>query len=50
MKVTKQFLSEKSACKEGMRWVISNGLIDLEDKDFINKLIESEKLEWANCG
>ena len=48
MKITKEFLHEHSACADGLKFVTKNNLIDLEDIDFINKLIEHDKLDWAN--
>ena len=48
MKVTKEFLHEKSACAEGLKFVFNHKLIGLEDVDFLNKLIEHDKLDWAN--
>jgi len=48
MQITIELLKEKNACEEGLRWVIKNNLIGLEDIAFIQKLIENEKLDWAN--
>jgi hypothetical protein len=48
MKVTSEFLKEKNACVEGLRWVTKNNLIGLEDIDFVKKLIENDQLNWAN--
>ena len=48
MKVTSEFLKEKRACNEGLKWVIKNKLIDLEDVDLLQVLVKDKKLEWAN--
>ena len=47
-KVTKKFLESHHACSSGMAWVTENKLIGLSDIDFLKKLMESEKYEWAN--
>ena len=48
MKITKEFLESKNACRQGLEFVIKNNFIGLEDVDFINGLIKKEKLNWAN--
>jgi len=48
MKITTKFLKEKGVCKEGYNWVKENKLIGLDAMPFINKLIENNKLKWAN--
>lgn len=48
MKVTLTFLEERQACNEGKLWVTENGLIGLEDIEFLQKLIAYDKLAWAN--
>lgn len=48
MKITLEYLEKKSACSDGIEFVTKNGLIGLEDKDFIKKLIELKKLNYAN--
>ena len=47
-KVTKKFLESHNACSSEMAWVTKNKLIGLSGIDFVNKLMESEKYEWAN--
>ena len=46
--ITLEFLQKKNACELGFDWVKGNNLIGLEPIKFINKLIENEKLDWAN--
>ena len=48
MKVTKEFLQKHDACQSGMDWVTKNNLIGLHGIDFVNKLMESDKYDWAN--
>ena len=48
MKITLEFLKKHNACSEGMKFVKENNLIGLESTDFIEKLIELKKLQWAN--
>lgn len=48
MKIISEFLKEKGACVEGYKWVKENKLIGLDSIPFVNKLIENDKLEWAN--
>jgi hypothetical protein len=47
-KVTEKFLQSNNACSSGMKWVTENGLIGLPAKDFLDKLISSDKLDWGN--
>ena len=47
-KVTTKFLKSHDACNSGMEWVTENKLIGLPSNDFLNKLIENNKLDWAN--
>ena len=46
--ITQKYLESHNACQPGMRWVTENKLIGLSAIDFLNKLIEAEKLDWAN--
>ena len=48
MKITKEFLTSHNACKSGRDWVTKNKLIGLGDIDFLNKLMEGDKFQWAN--
>ena len=48
MKVTTEFLQSKNACSPGMIWVTENNLIGLEGKEFVEKLIASDKLDWGH--
>jgi hypothetical protein len=48
MIITTKFLKEKGACEEGYKWVKENKLIGLDSIPFVNKLIENDKLGWAN--
>ena len=48
MKITLKYLQAQSACNEGVEFVQENGFIGMEAKDFILKLIEHKKLDWAN--
>jgi rifampin ADP-ribosylating transferase len=48
MLITDILLKSHNACNDGMKWVTKNGLIGLECKDFMHKLIENEKYEWGN--
>jgi hypothetical protein len=48
MNVTLKFLEEKRACKKGLEWVTQHNLIGLERKEFIKKLMDSKKYNWAN--
>jgi len=46
--ITTKFLESHNACKAGMVWVTKNKLIGMPAIDFLNKLIEADKLDWAN--
>ena len=46
MKLTKEWLQEKSACSEGMKWFLSHKLKTVEG--VTKKLIEEDRLDWAN--
>jgi hypothetical protein len=48
MKITLKFLNKYNACNEGVEFVKQNNVIGLEAPDFIKKLIELDKTEWAN--
>ena len=48
MKITLKFLKKFNACVEGIKFVEEKGLIGMEAVDFIEKLIELDKTEWAN--
>jgi hypothetical protein len=48
MKITEEFLKEKKACWQGFNYVVENKFIGLEALEFIKKLIEHDKLNWAN--
>ena len=48
MKITKEYLVSENACKQGMDWVTENGLIGLEHKEFIARLMQSDHFDWAN--
>ena len=48
MKITLKFLKKFNACSKGIAFVKKNKLISLEAIDFIEKLIELDKLQWAN--
>ena len=48
MKITKEFLQKKQPCSSSYRWVCNNGLIGLEDVEFINKLLENYRFSDAN--
>jgi hypothetical protein len=47
MRITKEWLQEKSACDGGVDWFLSqketNGI------KVVKKLIKEKKLDWANC-
>ena len=47
MILTKQFLKEKEACREGYEFACEN-LLGLEHEAVINKLIETGHVNWAN--
>ena len=46
MKLSKEWLEDKSACSEGIEWLIANKETDATE--VLNKLIEEKKLNWAN--
>ena len=46
--ITKEFLESQDACAQGMEWVTENKLIGLPKFEFLKKLIEAKKLDWAN--
>ena len=48
MKITKEWLEDNNACKEGIEFIKQAGFIDLPVKEFIEKLIKIDKLDWAN--
>ena len=50
MKITKEWLKEKSACGSGMAW-FEGEVKEISEFDLLDKLIktdEKEKLQWAN--
>ena len=47
-KVTEKFLKDHRACSSGMQWVTENKLIGLPRIDFVKKLMENGKIDWAN--
>ena len=49
MKITKEWLKEKSACTDGYKWAL--GVLDDKPMDaieFLNILKKAEKFDWAN--
>ena len=48
MKITKELLQEKEACKESYKWVVKNKLIGLEHEEFINELMKNNRFSDAN--
>lgn len=48
MKITNEFLKEKSACIEGFEWVNECGIVDLEHTDFLNYLLTHNHFDYAN--
>ena len=46
MKLTEQWLREKSACSEGVEWFLKQKEIDVVK--VLKKLIKEKKLPWAN--
>jgi len=48
MKITKEFLKEKNACMGACEYGLKNNLIGLEAIEILERLIEAEKLDWAN--
>ena len=48
MKITKKWLDKHNACQEGIKFCTEKLLINLSLKDFVEKLIEYNKLSYAN--
>ena len=48
MKITSEFLKEKSACTDGYRYVAEKCWLGLESKPFIRNLMADKKYDWAN--
>jgi hypothetical protein len=48
MKITKEFLKEHNACSNSYKWVVENGLIDLNHEKFIKKLMKADRFSDAN--
>ncbi len=46
MKITKKFLREHNACKEGCEWFLNQK--ENDGIKVLNALIADEKLDWAN--
>ena len=46
MKITMQWLKEKSACHDGLLWFEQQE--DSQPIDVLTELIEQNKLDWAN--
>jgi hypothetical protein len=46
--ITKEWLKEQSACKEGYEWSVPRLKTPMNDKDFLQALIDDNKLDWAN--
>ena len=46
MQITEEWLKEKSACSEGIRWF--SGCDRTTDMAVLKDLIEEDKLQWAN--
>ena len=46
MKITKEWLAEKSACSEGCKWFLSQKETDAVK--VLKKLIKEKHLDWAN--
>ena len=46
MKLTLEWLKEKGACSEGVKWFM--GQKESEDKSVLESLISSDHLNWAN--
>ena len=47
-RVTKKWLISQSACAEGMRFVTKEGLVGLGVTNFVKRLMEKKKYNWAN--
>ncbi len=48
MIITKEWLKINNACSEGMEYCEQEGLIGLPADQFVEKLVEGNKLSWAN--
>ena len=48
MKITKEWLKEKGACKEGFDWFMASKLKEPKAIDLLDNLIKNKKLDWAN--
>ena len=48
MKITKGWLKKWEACPEGVKWFLSKKLQLKSDKQVMEELIATEKLDWAN--
>ena len=48
MQITKKWLKSRNDCQAGMKFVEEKKLIGLEGVEFIRKLMEYEKYEYAN--
>ncbi len=48
MIITEEWLNTNNACSEGIEYCEQEGLIGLPAAEFVEKLIEAEKLSWAN--
>ena len=48
MKITLAWLKKHNACAEGMEYCEQKGLIGLPADEFAEKLVEGNKLPWAN--
>jgi len=46
MKITKDWLFEKAACKDGIKWFVSQK--ETDSINVLQKLIEQKHLDWAN--
>ena len=46
MKITEDFLQQKSACRNGVKWFINQK--ETEDIKVVAKLIKEDRLDWAN--
>ena len=48
MKITNEFLKEKSACTDGFRWVNKRGIVGLEHTEFIKYLLAHDHYDYSN--
>ena len=48
MKITNEFLKEKSACTDGFRWVNEQGIVGLEHTEFIKYLLAHDHYDYSN--